>query len=90
MLTDSVLGTLLRQFGDPSLNELTLTYLAIDWWLSILINDKIDVNILIECMSYPSFCLSMRTKGGILTGISKNEQEAKASHIWAYFLWRTY
>ncbi len=89
-LNDDILGTLLKQFGDTTLNPLALVSLAVEWWVSVLFDRSIPGSILSECMKYPSWALSLRTSGGVLSGIASQEQENRAASIWAAFLWRCY
>jgi len=89
-LNDDILGTLLKQFGDTTLNPLALVSLAVEWWVSVLFDRSIPGSILSECMEYPSWALSLRTSGGVLSGIASQEQENRAASIWTAFLWRCY
>jgi len=89
-LNDDVLGTFLWQFGDTTLSPRALVDLSVEWWISVLFDRSIPGSILSECMEYPSWALSMRTSGGVLSGIASQEQEDRAASIWAAFLWRCY
>ncbi|MBW2117202.1 MAG: hypothetical protein JRH09_04685 [Deltaproteobacteria bacterium] len=86
LLADNDMGTILRQFGDPFLSEAWLAQIVASWWLSLLENKHLDSYILVECMEYPCYALSMRTTSGVVSGIKKHEQEDRLAHILGYFL----
>jgi tetratricopeptide (TPR) repeat protein len=88
IMSDDVLGTLLRQFGDSSLNYSALVGIAVDWWISMLTDDEIPKELLVECMEPVSYALSMHSIGGIIQGIAKEEQEMRLAGIWFRFLSR--
>lgn len=85
---DSILGTFLKQFGEPSIILEIRVNLAINWWISILQN-KLSIRELIdECMEYISYCISQITKSGILKGIIREENEHNVALLWSLFWWR--
>jgi len=90
MCSHETMGILLRQFGESGISEIAKILVARDWWLSVLTNSSYDNNVLVQCMIYPTFCISMITKSGVLTRILENEQESRAARLFAYFLWFTY
>ncbi len=90
LLADSDMGTMLRQFGDPFFNEVWLAQVAIPWWLSLLKNNKLHNDVLVECMEYPCYALSMHTTSGVIGGINRHEQEDRLAHLLGYFLVESY
>jgi hypothetical protein len=88
--TDDVMGPLIGQLGEKWLTEESRVNVAVEWWIAILTDDKFDRNTLVETMVYPTFCISMESKGGVLTRIARDEQEDRAAHLMAYFLFKTY
>lgn len=86
--SDKILGVLLRQFADSLLNPKLFYRMAVDWWLSALSDKEIPDEILAECMYSPSFSLSLKSDGGVLTGIVINERNERLAVLWASFLWR--
>ena len=90
LLNDHILGVFLRQFGETTVNPDALGNLAVEWWKSVLFDQTIPTLVLPECMQYPSYALSMRTSGGVLSGISATEPLEKTTILWAAFLWRCY
>lgn len=86
LLADNDMGTMLRQFDDPFFKEAWLAEIATSWWLSLLKNENMGNDILVECMEHPCFALSMRTTSGVIGGIKRHEQEDRLAHILGYFL----
>jgi tetratricopeptide (TPR) repeat protein len=89
LMSDEILGTLMRQFGDPSLNYIALLNIASDWWLSILEDTNVPDDILVECMEPVSYALSMHSVSGIVKGVAKTEQETRLSGIWLRLIVKT-
>jgi hypothetical protein len=88
LLKDDNMGTLLRQFNDSFFNEAWLANKAIDWWISLIEFENLHHEILITCMTYPCYALSMKNTGKVLTGINKYEQEDRIAHLLGYYLVR--
>ncbi len=88
LIQDEILGSLMRQFAEPSLDAGRLYSIAIDWWINILQND-FPMGTLEKTMTYPLFSFSQRTAGGVLTAMSKNEPNEVVGAILALFLFRT-
>jgi len=82
LMADNIMGTLLRQFGDPSLDYTLLVGIAIDWWISILSDYEINSEVLVECMEPVSYALSMHSVGGVIMGMVKEEREMRLTSIW--------
>jgi tetratricopeptide (TPR) repeat protein len=85
MLNDKSLGTLLRQFGESSLNVAPLQGIATDWWVAI-VEKRFSSEILEASMSYPVYALSQRSVGGVLTGWAKDEPIERGAALLALFL----
>ena len=90
LMQHDVMGVFMRQFGEGTILEEKLIEIAISWWQTILVNGKFERNVLVKCMIGPVFCLSMRTKSGVLTDVERAEKEAKTVLILTRFLWATY
>jgi tetratricopeptide (TPR) repeat protein/predicted nucleic acid-binding protein len=84
LLEDSNMGTLLKQFNDTFFKEEWLAKKIQDWWASLLLNE--EHNLIVECIYYPCYALSMRIKSGIMNKIRKYEQEDRLAHILSYLL----
>lgn len=82
LMSDETLGTLMRQFGDTSLNYITLLDIASEWWLSILEDTNLPDDLLVECIEPVSYALSLRSDCGVLTGVVQTEKEIRLAGIW--------
>lgn len=89
-LYDNILGTLLKQFGDTTIDEPALVNLAVEWWVLALFDKDIPLAILPECIEYPSYALSSRSLTGVLNGVHANERNIRLATLWGTFLWRCY
>jgi predicted nucleic acid-binding protein/Flp pilus assembly protein TadD len=87
LISDAVLGSFLKQFGDQKLNALMLANIAISWWILVLRGSQEVRSLIEDCMQYINFCLSQRTISGILGGIKKDEDVKNVASVWAAFLW---
>lgn len=88
--SNNTFGILVRQFGDPALTDNFLLDFIPNWWISIINERDIPIEILPECMGYPSFSFSIRTVGGAIKGISKKEQSIRYAALWAHFLLKSF
>jgi tetratricopeptide (TPR) repeat protein/predicted nucleic acid-binding protein len=89
LLSDDVLGPLMKQFGDFSLSQ-RMAAVAIDWWIAILKDPEIPIEQLDECVSYLSYSLSMKTVSAVTLKVFAKEQEERIARLLAIFLWKTY
>lgn len=85
LIQDETLGSLLRQFGDSSIELVRLSRTAIAWWLTIL-EKNLPAGILEASMEHPLFALSQKTIGGALRGVVKDEPDEMIAVLLASFL----
>ncbi|MCB9773180.1 MAG: DUF4365 domain-containing protein [Nitrospiraceae bacterium] len=84
----SVLGVFLRQFGDTSVDIISLYFVAVEWWVKIILDPNVPNQVLPECMEVISGKLTIwRTIGGVLSSVP-DEPEQMAATLWASFLWK--
>jgi hypothetical protein len=88
LMSDAILGTLMLQFGETSLNYQGLLNIACEWWMDILEDRSLPPNILLECMQPVSYALSMRSDCGVLKGIVEAEQVMRLAGVWIVFITR--
>jgi tetratricopeptide (TPR) repeat protein/predicted nucleic acid-binding protein len=85
-----VMGVFLRQFGDTTIDEGFLYRVAVDWWVSAILNRDIPNDLLPELMEPISAKLALwRMYSGVIHNL-ENEEELRAAGLWAAFLWRCY
>jgi hypothetical protein len=89
LMSDETLGTLIRQFGDTSLNYTILLDIASEWWLSVLEDINLPNDLLAECIEPVSYALSMRSDCGVVKGVVQAEQEIRLAGIWLRLIVKT-
>jgi len=89
LMSDEVLAPFMKQFGDYSLYK-NMASIALDWWITILMDPDIASEQLDECVSYLSYILSMKTVSTVTIKVVAKEQEERMAALLALFLWKTY
>jgi pentatricopeptide repeat protein len=88
--SDHILMPILKQFGEQSLYH-QVVRIAVEWWLLLIDDPDVSHKLLVECISYISFILSMRTMSAVIEKrIYKDEQQERMASILALFLLRAY
>ena len=87
--SDPILMPFMKQFGEQALYQ-QMVPIAIEWWLLLIDDPDIPSKQSVECISYVSYILSMRTISAVMGKIHETEQQERMASTLALFLWRAY